>query len=110
MKYIITESQLNMLIPPKLKRKFSVIHSLTNTLFNDEDIRKTMEYQAQEKSFPEFLDFVLKFIVNWLVMDTTAIDNDVIRNSIKVIIHDRIEKFWNEVNAPDKRFERWFDK
>ena len=104
MKYIITESQLNMLIPPKLKRKFSVIHSLTNTLFNDEDIRKTMEYQAQEKSFPEFLDFVLKFIVNWLVMDTTAIDNDVIRNSIKVIIHDRIEKFWNESNNP------WFEK
>jgi len=99
MKYIITESQLNMLIPPKLKRKFSVIHSLTNTLFNDEDIRKTMEYQAQEKSFPEFLDYVLKFIVNWLVMDTTAIDNDVIRNSIKVIIHDRIEKFWNDVNG-----------
>ena len=99
MKYIITESQLNMLIPPKLKRKFSVIHSLTNTLFNDEDIRKTMEYQAQEKSFPEFLDFVLKFIVNWLVMDTTAIDNDVIRNSIKVIIHDRIERFWNDVNG-----------
>ena len=99
MKYIITESQLNMLIPPKLKRKFSVIHSLTNTLFNDEDIRKTMEYQAQEKSFPEFLDYVLKFIVNWLVMDTTAIDNDVIRNSIKVIIHDRIERFWNDVNG-----------
>ena len=99
MKYIITESQLNMLIPPKLKRKFSVIHSLTNTLFNDEDIRKTMEYQAQEKSFPEFLNYVLKFIVNWLVMDTTAIDNDIIRNSIKVIIHDRIEKFWNDVNG-----------
>ena len=110
MKYIIRESQLNMLIPPKLKRKFAVIHSLTNTLFNDEDIRKTMEYQAQKKSFPEFLDFVLNFIENWLVMDTTAIDSDVIRNSIKVIIHDRIEKFWNKSNTPDKRFERWFDK
>mgnify|MGYP003346357467 FL=1 len=110
MKYIITESQLNMLIPPKLKRKYAVIHSLTNTLFNDEDIRKTMEYQAQKKSFPEFLDFVLNFIENWLVMDTTAIDSDVIRNSIKVIIHDRIEKFWNEANTPKKRFERWFEK
>ena len=110
MKYIITESQLNMLIPPKLKRKYAVIHSLTNTLFNDEDIRKTMEYQAQMKSFPEFLDFVLNFIENWLVMDTTAIDSDIIRNSIKVIIHDRIEKFWNEANTPKKRFERWFEK
>ena len=110
MKYIITESQLNMLIPPKLKRKFAVIHSLTNTLFNGEDITKTMEYQAQEKSFPEFLDYILKIIEDWLVMNTTEIDSDVIRNSIKIIIHDRIEKFWNEVNAPDKRLERWFEK
>jgi hypothetical protein len=98
MKYLITESQLNDLIPPSMKRRYAHIHTLTDTLFSDDAIKQTMTHQAKTMSFDEFMKFVLRFVQSWLIMDITSNDLKVIKNSIRIIIYDRIREFWEEAN------------
>jgi hypothetical protein len=49
-------------------------------------------------SFDEFMKFVLRFVQSWLIMDITSNDLKVIKNSIRIIIYDRIKEFWEEAN------------
>ncbi len=98
MKVLITESQLYDLIPAKMKRRYAHIHVLTDTLFSDDNIKYTMIQKAKSTSFDEFMEFVIRFIQSWLIIDITNNDLKVIKNSIRIMIHDRIEKFWEEAN------------
>jgi hypothetical protein len=98
MKVLITESQLYDLIPAKMKRRYAHIHTLTDTLFSDDAIKQTMTHQAKTMSFDEFMKFVLRFVQSWLIIDITNNDLKVVKNSIRIMIHDRINKFWKESN------------
>lgn len=98
MKVLITESQLYDLIPAKMKRRYAHVHVLTDTLFSDDNMKHTMIQKAKSSSFTEFMEFIIRFIQSWLIIDITNNDLKVIKNSIRLMIYDRIEKFWEEAN------------
>jgi hypothetical protein len=99
MKVIITESQLNDMVPLRMRRKVSLIYSWIDTLFNSEDYKNTTERQAKSMTLDNFMTYSINFIESLLFMDITSHDLSVIKNSIKFIIHDRVVKFWKEANG-----------
>jgi hypothetical protein len=93
MKYLITESQLNDLIPLKVKRKYREIDQFLDRVFIDKKFGE-VKTEAYKRDKDEFTDAVVSLAIIWLF----GIHNESLHIPIRFLFKDKIESYWNKAN------------
>ncbi len=93
MKYLITESQLNDLIPLKVKRKYREIDKFLDRVFIDEKFGKVKTW-AYKRDKDEFIDAVISLTIVWVF----GLHNESQYIPIEILFKDKIESYWNKAN------------
>ena len=93
MRYIISESQLNMIIPTPLKRRLDGLQELMyDVMMNNGMSLDADEYNDVE----DFVNYVIDIMMYDIFPQT---DNEEIPTYEKILIHllgDKIREFWKE--------------
>ena len=93
MKILITESQLNDLIPLKVKRKYREIDEFLDRVFIDEKFGKVKTW-AYKRDKDEFIDAVISLTIVWVF----GLHNESLYIPIEILFKDKIESYWNKAN------------
>jgi hypothetical protein len=92
MKYIITESQLDIIIPPFLKRRLDIIEDL----MYDVMLNNGMGLDAKEYSLNDFVNYVIDIMMYDIRPDTPEIELSDYRKALLFLLGDKIGEFWEE--------------
>ena len=93
MKIVISESQLNDLIPLKVKRKYREIDEFLDRVFIDEKFGKVKTW-AYKRDKDEFIDAVISLTIVWVF----GLHNESLYIPIEILFKDKIESYWNKAN------------
>ncbi len=93
MKVLITESQLNNMVPLKVKRKYYEIDEFLDRVFIDEKFGKVKTW-AYKRNKDEFIDAVISLTIVWVF----GLHNESLYIPIEILFKDKIESYWNEMN------------